>query len=62
MNAEAEDAPVKLRNLKVTRPPNTYLLNISYRSTDPKLAAEAANAIARSFLEHTYDIRFQASH
>lgn len=62
MNAEAEDAPVKLRNLKVTRPPNTYLLNIGYRSTDPKLAAEAANAIARSFLEHTYDIRFQASH
>src|SRR5580704_4063646 len=34
----AKDAPVALRNLKVSRPPNTYLLLISYRSTDPVLA------------------------
>jgi capsular exopolysaccharide synthesis family protein len=61
MKAEAEDAPVKLKNLVVTRPPNTYLLNISYRSTSPKLAADAANAIAKSFLEHTYAIRYEAS-
>jgi capsular exopolysaccharide synthesis family protein len=57
----AKDAPVALRNLKVSRPPNTYLLLISYRSTDPVLAANAANAIARSYVEHTYDIRFRSS-
>src|SRR5947208_1479224 len=36
----AEDAPVLLRNLKVARPPNTYLVLISYRSADPRLAAD----------------------
>jgi succinoglycan biosynthesis transport protein ExoP len=45
----------------VTRPPNTYLLQISYRSEDPRLAADAANAIAQSYLEHTYNIRIRSS-
>ncbi|MGA7237272.1 MAG: polysaccharide biosynthesis tyrosine autokinase [Bryobacteraceae bacterium] len=57
----AEQAPVTLRNLKVSRPPNTYLLLIGYRSADPELAANAANAIARSYVEHTYNIRFRSS-
>jgi succinoglycan biosynthesis transport protein ExoP len=60
-SAAAEDAPVLLKDLKVTRPANTYLLLISYRSTDPKLAADVANAAARSYLEHTYDIRYKSS-
>ena len=54
-------APVVLKHLRVTRPPNTYLLLISYRSPDPQLAADAANAIAQSYLEHTYDIRLRSS-
>ena len=54
-------APVTLSRLKVTRPPNTYLLLISYSSPDPILAAEAANAIANSYLAHTYDIRIRSS-
>src|SRR5579862_4548705 len=29
-----EEAPILLKKLKVTRPPNTYLLLISYRSAD----------------------------
>ena len=33
--ARVQNAPVVLKNLKVTRPPNTYLLLISYRSPDP---------------------------
>jgi polysaccharide biosynthesis transport protein len=33
----AEETPVTLRDLRVTRPPNTYLMMISYRSPDPKL-------------------------
>ncbi len=56
-----EDAPVMLRKLKVTRPPNTYLLLISYRNSDPQLAANVANATAQSYLEHTYNIRFRSS-
>ncbi len=55
------DAPVYLKHLKVTRPLSTYLLNISYRSTDPNLAANVANAIAQSFLQHTFEIRVKAS-
>lgn len=55
------EAPVALKRLTVTRPPNTYLLQISYRSEDPQLAADAANAIAQSYLEHTYDIRLRSS-
>jgi capsular exopolysaccharide synthesis family protein len=57
----AEDAPIGLRYLKVTRPPNTYLLLISYRSPDPQLAAEAANQIADSYKRHSYDIRYAAA-
>jgi len=59
--ARAGDAPVALRRLKVTRPPNTYLLLISYRSEDPQLAADAANAIAQSYFEHTWNIRMRSS-
>ena len=59
--ADAEDAPVVLKKLKVSRPPNTYLLLISYRSPDPRLAADVANAIAQSYLEHTYNIRYRSS-
>ena len=59
--SRVQNAPVKLKNLKVTRPPNTYLLLISYRSPDPELAANVANAIAQSYILHTYNIRFTAA-
>jgi polysaccharide biosynthesis transport protein len=58
---EAESAPVELKKLKVTRPPNTYLLLISYRSPDARLAASVANDVAHSYIAHTFDLRFQAS-
>jgi len=57
----AEETPVMLRDLRVTRPPNTYLMMISYRSPDPKLASDVANAISKSYLEHTYDVRLHSS-
>ncbi len=60
-DAEAEDTPVILKKLKVTRPPNTYILLISYQSKDKRLAADVANGIAQSYLEHTYTIRYRAS-
>lgn len=59
--ARVAEGPVKLKQLKVTRPPNTYLLLISYRSPDRHLAANVANATAQSYLEHTYDIRIRSS-
>jgi capsular exopolysaccharide synthesis family protein len=55
------EAPVTLKRLKVTRPPNTYLILIGYRSEDPQLAADAANAIAQSYLEHSYTIRIRSA-
>ena len=50
---ETARAPVVLQRLTVTRPPNTYLLLISYRSPDPAISADVANAIANSYLAHT---------
>lgn len=55
------EAPVYLRNLVIARPVNTYILHISYRSPDAQLAADVANAIAQSYLEHTFEIRIRAS-
>lgn len=59
--SRVQNAPIVLKNLKVTRPPNTYLLLITYRSPDPELAAEVANGIADSYIQHTYDLRFRAT-
>lgn len=61
MAQERAQDPVVLKNLRVIRPPNTYLLQISYRSPDRVLAADVANAIANSYLNHTYDIRIRSS-
>jgi len=55
------EAPVVLKQLRVTRPPNTYILQISYRSPNRQLAADVANAIAQSYLAHTYRIRYKAT-
>ena len=54
-------APITLKYLDVTRPLNTYLLDINYRSPDPKLAADVANAVANSFVQHTFDIKMKNS-
>src|SRR5579864_3627273 len=59
--AQVEGAPILLRRLKVTRSPNTYLLLISYRSPDAHLAADVANAIANSYLQHAYNLRVRSS-
>jgi capsular exopolysaccharide synthesis family protein len=58
---QAAETPVALSALRVTRPVNTYLLLISYRSSDPHLAANVANATANSYLALTYNIRNRSS-
>ena len=42
-------------------PPNTYLLRVAYRSTNARLAADVANGIANSYLEHSPNIKFQST-
>ena len=59
--ARAEEAPIALKRLTVKRPPNTYLVLISYRSSNPHQAADVANGVAESYIENTYNIRFRAS-
>jgi polysaccharide biosynthesis transport protein len=60
---QAEDlvrnAPIKLLRLKIERTPNTYLLTISYRDRNPRIAAEVANAIADSYLRNIFDTRIK---
>ena len=57
----SREAPIELKPLRVTRPPNTYILQISYRSEHRQLAADVANAIAQSYLAHSYQIRYKAT-
>jgi capsular exopolysaccharide synthesis family protein len=59
--AALKASPTVLKQLRVIRPPNTYLVQISYRSTDPKLSADVANAIAHSYLEHSYRIQINSA-
>jgi polysaccharide biosynthesis transport protein len=58
---QAKNTPIGFKRLKITRPPNTYLLLIRYQSSDPKLASAVANSIAESYLEHIYQIRMHSS-
>ena len=58
---ETAQQPVSLSGLKVTRPKQTYLLLISYRSPDPNVAAAVANAVANSYLAQTYELRIRSS-
>jgi capsular exopolysaccharide synthesis family protein len=53
--------PVRLRRLSVSRPLSTFLIQVSYRSPDPVLAANVANGIANSYLEHSFEIRARSS-
>lgn len=53
--------PIALSGLKVKRQAETYLILISYRSSDCMLAANVANGIANSYIERTFDIRVHSS-
>lgn len=56
-----DNAPVKLKKLRINRPPNTFLVQISYRSPDRDLSSAVANDIAKSYIQHTYELRLQTS-
>ncbi len=59
--AGLSDAPVVLPNLSVSRLPNSLLIDIRYRSTDRKQAADVANAIAMSYIAHGMEMRARSS-
>ncbi len=50
-----------LKNLIVTPINNSRLLSISYDSTDPKMAADITNAIAKTFVQQNLERRFDAA-
>jgi len=54
-------APVQLAGLTIQRPPNTYMVTITYRSPDPVRAADVANAIAESYVTQTFEMRIHSS-
>jgi len=53
--------PVELKYLKVIRAPRTHLLYITYSASNRQLAADVANAIANSYIMHTYQTRVRAA-
>ncbi len=55
------DASISLSKLGVVHPPNTFLIDISYRSPDPRLAADVANAVAHSYISHGMETRAHSS-
>ena len=50
-----------ISNLKITRPPSTFLILVNYRSPDPRKAADFVNAVVESYIDQTYKIRYRAS-
>jgi len=51
-------ALLKFHNsLRVIKVPHTRLLELRFSSTDPKLAADVANALADAYIDHTFDVQ-----
>jgi polysaccharide biosynthesis transport protein len=53
--AKPSEAPLDLKELRVSRVPNSYLIRISYRAHNPRLAASVANAVAQSLTAYVND-------
>jgi succinoglycan biosynthesis transport protein ExoP len=58
-----EDRLVELfrKSLKISKVKGTRLIEIRFRSTDPKLAADAANQLSNAYVDKFYKSQFQAS-
>ena len=42
--------------------PKTEIVEIHFRSRDPKLAADVANAVANTYIEHNFQTKYRATH
>jgi len=68
-NASLEDAPhrrdhaVKVfqKRLKITTEPGTRLIDIQYKSSDPKIAAAVVNDLSKSLVDFTLNSRYAAT-
>jgi polysaccharide biosynthesis transport protein len=49
------------RSLTVQLIPKTEIIEINFRSGDPKLAADVANAVANTYIEHNFQTKYQAT-
>src|SRR6195256_2679342 len=48
-------------NLKVSLIPNTRIIEIHYRSTDPTLAASVVNTLAATYVEQNFKTKFEST-
>jgi len=48
-------------NLRVTLRPNTRVIDIHYRSSDPDLAARVVNSLIRTYIEQNFKTRFEST-
>ena len=47
--------------LSVSKEKNTRVIEIRYKSKDPKLSADIANAVTRAYIEHNFKMRFEST-
>src|SRR5438874_12560533 len=50
-----------LRSLTVKRVPNSHLMDVSFESTDPQLAARIVNAHIASYIEQNFRSKYEAT-
>lgn len=48
-------------SLRVLKVPHTRLLEIRFSSSNPKLAADVANTLANTYIDHTFEVRYEAT-
>jgi polysaccharide biosynthesis transport protein len=48
-------------NLRVTLRPNTRVIDIHYKSSDPELAARVVNTLIRTYIEQNFKTRFEST-
>ncbi len=60
---KAQEGLLRLFNagLAVSKERNTRVIEIRYKSTDPKLSADIANAVTQAYIEHKFKMRFQST-
>jgi succinoglycan biosynthesis transport protein ExoP len=61
IDVDPSEAPITLSRLTVTRVPSSFLLNVSYRSKNPREAAAVANAVALSYIDRGRETRANSS-
>jgi succinoglycan biosynthesis transport protein ExoP len=49
------------QRLKVRSLPKTQIVDVSFRSVDPKLAADVVNAVAKAYVERNFRTRFNST-